>query len=1128
MTMWMGRASETGPPAVPGMQRKKTQPRSLEPPDYHPTVMSPGDQKKRLSELKAEAEATALKKLQDEEFAKRGPSDLDGESKDSHPHHAGEGLLAGLLGSAPSHAEKPSHLSQHEVIGPDGEVVKIKDEEETNIPKAILTRGNTAALLGDSGKSRLGGNKSSTPSLSRAMTTDKRVLEQAVQDQGLSLKQVGALDLEDADELLAAAERRQHKTKFTGDFAIYWLKGRIYAQQLLLTQKFDLIIGFVILVNSVTIGWETQAEVKNEDTTAFVVLEHLFLVIYSFELWLRFYAFGWRCLKSGWVMFDAVLVGVGILANWFLPIMFSHSPDELGPILVLRVLRLLRLARAVRLLIAFRSLWMLVRGLLTSATTMSYTVVLIFLLMYVSAVLAAEVITKNRDLYLDDAELLHIVDNNFSGLFVIMVTLVQFVTLDSAGAIYLPLIKREPALALFFMAFILIVSIALMNLVTAVIVEGAIAQAEADKEVQLAYKAERLQRMMPELRAMFELFDEDQSGELTKEEMVSGLESNEDLKNELSFIMGTVDPESLFEMLDTDGGGKISIDEFCTQIVKCVTSARPIELERILKLVRDVPVIRKEMMEIKHAVHDDDTHFGGGGGGGHSPGGDGGSGPSAGIHHEKMTAPSGVNPKDKRKHVHSSASHGKTSPSGSPTAAVVPTAGFVRPGQKMSAAQAQQLSETMNASNEKITERLNEVSGQINHLNLRLNGIEGALQTILRAVVGEETRNSVDFTSKMSDFFGFGFERTTVGAAAQNNDGTTSSAQQQAAEELLVRSRPVTPKFKPEGEQEKPPPADASTDPIMSGEAFAPPTEMDGWERPKALEQVEEEERAAVPEEEVLPEVVPALDPDPIPATVVEPAVVEADPPMQGWSKPKVKRGLMHTPVQLPPSAESTAANTRSSLKAKTKPGLIATPIILPQSPKDGVVGSGAAAATSSKTSALEDGDPAAGTVQKKAEDYHPPAHSFTKKNPSYHPPPQPGDAPASSSSKTGAPDEIDTASAQKTEEYHPPPHSFTKKNPSYHPPPAPKKEEGVSPKSVSFTLSEKDPASKQSATISEGKAADGGGKTSGQHHHHHHHHSDDPNHKHHHHHHEKKEEKGVDRASLTKLARDFDDLEEI
>mmetsp|Transcript_20219 Transcript_20219/g.51028 ORF Transcript_20219/g.51028 Transcript_20219/m.51028 type:complete len:493 (+) Transcript_20219:984-2462(+) len=223
--------------------------------------------------------------------------------------------------------------------------------------------------------------------------------------------------------------------------------------------------------------------------------------------------------------------------------------------------------------------------------------------MYVYSVLAVEMITKNKASYADDENLLHIIDTNFKDLFTAMLCLVQFVTLDSVGDIYLPLCKREPALAIFFVSFILIVSVALMNLVTAVIVEGAIEQANQDKEVQQAYKAQQLQMMLPELKKMFELFDDDNSGEITKEEMVNGLRENKSMQKELDHLMGTVDPVALFEMLDVDGGGKISIEEFCTQIVKTVSSTRPIELERILKLTHDIPSLKVTVEKLHYMVH---------------------------------------------------------------------------------------------------------------------------------------------------------------------------------------------------------------------------------------------------------------------------------------------------------------------------------------------------------------------------------------------------------------------------------------------------------------------------------------------------------------------------------------------
>merc|ERR1712224_692638 len=84
----------------------------------------------------------------------------------------------------------------------------------------------------------------------------------------------------------------------------------------------------------------------------------------------------------------------------------------------------------------------------------------------------------------------------FTNLQVAMLTLIQFVFMDSAGAIYTPLVLRDPSLLLYFVAIMLIVSISLMNLVTAVIVEGALDQARSDKEAVEAYEAERVQQLI--------------------------------------------------------------------------------------------------------------------------------------------------------------------------------------------------------------------------------------------------------------------------------------------------------------------------------------------------------------------------------------------------------------------------------------------------------------------------------------------------------------------------------------------------------------------------------------------------------------------------------------------------------
>ena len=147
------------------------------------------------------------------------------------------------------------------------------------------------------------------------------------------------------------------------------------------------------------------------------------------------------------------------------------------------------LVRTVRLFAQFKVLWMLVRGLLGSINTICFTFIILFLLVYVFACVAIELITK-APLRGNDSEFDMLVDLYFKDMWTSMMTLTQFVNLDSIGGIYRAIIPYNLFVYTFlFSGFILIVSVALMNLVTAVIVEGALEQAISDKEAAKAYSA---------------------------------------------------------------------------------------------------------------------------------------------------------------------------------------------------------------------------------------------------------------------------------------------------------------------------------------------------------------------------------------------------------------------------------------------------------------------------------------------------------------------------------------------------------------------------------------------------------------------------------------------------------------
>jgi Ca2+-binding EF-hand superfamily protein len=221
------------------------------------------------------------------------------------------------------------------------------------------------------------------------------------------------------------------------------------------------------------------------------------------------------------------------------------------------------------------------------------------LILYLFANLAVEIITKDYDLRAENPEFEEIVNTFFPNLITTMMTLVQFVTLDSIGDIYRRMIPYKFwQYCLFFFSFILVVSISLMNLVTAVIVEGSLEQANSDKEVNNAYKTAAMKKLIPQIRELFKEMDADGSGDLDIDEVIN---APPEIQEQLAKVMETDDLVELFEILDIDGSGSLDVDEFVDGISKLVTSDQPMDQ---LRMQKNMNILRNDVKDVMHYVKD--------------------------------------------------------------------------------------------------------------------------------------------------------------------------------------------------------------------------------------------------------------------------------------------------------------------------------------------------------------------------------------------------------------------------------------------------------------------------------------------------------------------------------------------
>ncbi|CAE6972823.1 pdxT [Symbiodinium natans] len=436
-----------------------------------------------------------------------------------------------------------------------------------------------------------------TTRTTRSNGLSRRITEKMIDDALLDEKAAG-VHVTDNFGAKAAHLRRTLSQSFDPDQLSCWRKP-FFA--IVRWPGFDSLIGIVILLNGMTIGFDTQAKAQipigcdencndcpNPGTVCQVTapwvgyLDNICYGIYIAELLLRFLAFGPRAIKSHWVKFDLFLVAT---ATVDLVLKTTALDAEfLKQVMLVRLLRLARLARLVRLVVQFQTLWKLVSGLMSCANTLFWTFLLISILSYIAALFGMDMITYDLALPPDHPYNIAVLEN-FGALDDAMFTLMQLFTFDSIASIYRPLIRQRPLLFFYFMTVLLVLSIALMNLVTAIMVEGALTIAEEDKEVRKTYEQARKKRQMAQLRLMFEELDEDGSGEVTLDEIMA---APEDVKQSLFEIAGTEDIQTLFEMLDFDGGGSLETDEFCQGVFKASSSSKPLELDRLMKQCRDI------------------------------------------------------------------------------------------------------------------------------------------------------------------------------------------------------------------------------------------------------------------------------------------------------------------------------------------------------------------------------------------------------------------------------------------------------------------------------------------------------------------------------------------------------------
>jgi len=240
----------------------------------------------------------------------------------------------------------------------------------------------------------------------------------------------------------------------------------------------------LILINAAVLGMEATPLAHSPYASWLVMIDHVCLGMFVIELLLKAVAYRWAMLRSGWNVFDILVVGIALV-------------PASGPVSVLRGLRVLRVFR---LLTAVPSMRRVVTAFLHAIPGLGSVMALMSVFFYVAAVMATGFFGANHPEW-------------FGHLGQSLYTLFQIMTLESwSMGIVRPVMETQPWAWAFFLPFIIMATFTILNLFIGIIVSTMqeLSAAEGSpKPVTLpttpaAELITRLERDLAELRQVLE------------------------------------------------------------------------------------------------------------------------------------------------------------------------------------------------------------------------------------------------------------------------------------------------------------------------------------------------------------------------------------------------------------------------------------------------------------------------------------------------------------------------------------------------------------------------------------------------------------------------------------------------
>lgn len=439
---------------------------------------------------------------------------------------------------------------------------------------------------------------------------------------GVKESQASKLSSKDPGEFLSKFKRKRKFQTKVEDCIFESTKTLVRAnetplQQITRSWYYEWLSGFLIISNSIFIGYQTQfhasdsAErsanglpVRITEPIGILMVQAMFSLMFLLELALRWIADGlikfFRTADYFWSIMDVLIVGFSIIdTTWNMSALANDKPVDnsvIGSVSVLRmvrVIRIVKIVRVIRIMSFFRELRIMVYSILGSMKSLLWVALILGTTFYIFAItFTAAAITHLDKTESWTSQGTKDLRTYYGTVGKSMLSLYMAMSGGQDWSEAFEALEPLPGqYQVFFLLFITFAIFAVLNIVTGVFVDTAMSSnSSGDRQIMMHEALEEKNQYLSTLRSIFEEIDRDGGGTISLAEFEEGFKDDKVMAFFRALKLDVSDTRTFFKLFDKKNEEQITMDEFLQGCYKLHGDSRSLDtklVQRQLEFLSD-------------------------------------------------------------------------------------------------------------------------------------------------------------------------------------------------------------------------------------------------------------------------------------------------------------------------------------------------------------------------------------------------------------------------------------------------------------------------------------------------------------------------------------------------------------